>query len=244
MRKNHCSRSRLDDQVAAALAGAVGQDLLVGQHGLAAGAPVDRGRLRGRPGPPPGTAGRSPGSTGCTPGRGCGPRGASRRPAPSRWRLAFSSSIRASVNTRGWVPVLMAAFSAGRPKLSNPIGLQHAVAVHGAVADDQVAEGVVAHVAQVGRARRVGVHAEHVERRPGVVVVDLVGALVGPPLLPAGLDLLHRVGGGAGPRPWRRIVPAPPSRPEPIRRQRRPRAARVVGEGSRGCSRLSGPTGL
>ena len=32
----------LDDQVAAALAGAVGQDLLVGQHGLAARAPVDR----------------------------------------------------------------------------------------------------------------------------------------------------------------------------------------------------------
>ena len=32
-----------DDQVARALTGAVGQDLLVGQHRLAAGAPVDRG---------------------------------------------------------------------------------------------------------------------------------------------------------------------------------------------------------
>ena len=42
MRKNHCSRSRLIDDVAGALAGAVGQDLLVGQHGLAPGAPVDR----------------------------------------------------------------------------------------------------------------------------------------------------------------------------------------------------------
>ena len=36
MRKNHCSRSRLDDDVARALAGAVGQHLLVGQHRLAA----------------------------------------------------------------------------------------------------------------------------------------------------------------------------------------------------------------
>ncbi len=34
----------LDDDVARALAGAVGQHLLVGQHGLAAGAPVDRGQ--------------------------------------------------------------------------------------------------------------------------------------------------------------------------------------------------------
>ena len=45
MRKNHCSRSRLTTTVAAAFAGAVGQDLLVGQHRLAARAPVDRGHL-------------------------------------------------------------------------------------------------------------------------------------------------------------------------------------------------------
>jgi hypothetical protein len=42
--------------------------------------------------------------------------------APSRWIDDFSSSIRASVNGRGWVPVLMAAFSAGSPKLSKPMG--------------------------------------------------------------------------------------------------------------------------
>ena len=35
---------------------------------------------------------------------------------------SFSSAMRASVNTRGWVPVLMAAFSAGRPKESKPSG--------------------------------------------------------------------------------------------------------------------------
>ena len=33
-----------------------------------------------------------------------------------------SSSMRASVNCAGVVPVLMAAFSAGSPKLSKPIG--------------------------------------------------------------------------------------------------------------------------
>ena len=36
--------------------------------------------------------------------------------------LDFSSSMRASVNSRGWIPVWMAAFSAGRPKESKPKG--------------------------------------------------------------------------------------------------------------------------
>jgi hypothetical protein len=35
---------------------------------------------------------------------------------------SFSSAMRASVKIRGWVPVLMAAFSAGRPKESKPNG--------------------------------------------------------------------------------------------------------------------------
>ena len=55
--------------------------------------------------------------------------------------------MRSSVNRRGCSPVLMAAFSAGRPKLSKPIGDSTRVAAHGAVAGEQVAEGVVAHVA-------------------------------------------------------------------------------------------------
>ena len=33
-----------------------------------------------------------------------------------------SSSMFSSVNSRGWRPVRIAAFSAGRPKLSKPIG--------------------------------------------------------------------------------------------------------------------------
>jgi hypothetical protein len=41
-----------------------------------------------------------------------------------RARLEVSSAMRASVNARGCSPVLMAAFSAGRPKLSKPIGLR------------------------------------------------------------------------------------------------------------------------
>ena len=43
IRKNHCSRFALDHEIARAVAGAVGQDLLVGQHGLATRAPVDEG---------------------------------------------------------------------------------------------------------------------------------------------------------------------------------------------------------
>ena len=108
--------------------------------------------------------------------------------------------MRASVKGRGWLPLLMAAFSAGRPKESKPIGREHGVAVHGAVADDQVAEGVVAHVTLVGRPARVRVHAQHVERGPGVVVLDLVGAASVPAVLPLALDLLDvvRLGCHAG----------------------------------------------
>ena len=53
---------------------------------------------------------------------------------------------------------------------------EHGVALHGAVAHQEVAEGVVADVALVGRAARVGVHAQDVLRRAGVVGVDLVEA--------------------------------------------------------------------
>ena len=78
----------------------------------------------------------------------------------------------------------MAAFSAGSPKESNPQRRQDGLAEHRLVADHEVAEGVVAHVALVGGARRVGVHAQGVEALTGVVVVDLVIALVEPARLP------------------------------------------------------------
>ena len=102
----------------------------------------------------------------------------------------LSSAIRASVKIRGWVPVLMAAFSAGQAEGVEPDGAEDALALHGLVANDQVTEGVVAHVALVRRPRGVGVHAQRVELLPGVVVVDLVGALLGPVALPL---RLHRV---------------------------------------------------
>ena len=71
-----------------------------------------------------------------------------------------------------------------------PDRAEDALALHGLVADGQVAEGVVADVALVGRPRGVGVHAQRVELLPRVVVVDLVGALVVPVALPLAL---HRV---------------------------------------------------
>ena len=63
------------------------------------------------------------------------------------------------------------------------------VTEHRLVADEDVAEGVVADVTLVRGTARIGVHAEHVVRRSGVVIVDLVGAPLGPLGLPAVLDL-------------------------------------------------------
>ena len=73
-------------------------------------------------------------------------------------------------------------------------GAEDAVALHGPVANDQVTEGVVAHVALVGRARGVGVHAQGVELLAGIVVVDLVRARVDPVALPLALHRLNVVG--------------------------------------------------
>ena len=78
----------------------------------------------------------------------------------------------------------------GQPEAVEPDRAQHGVAGHGPLADDQVPEGVVADVALVGGAARVGIHAQHVQRRPGVVVVDLIGAISGPAVLPLLLDRL------------------------------------------------------
>ena len=57
-----------------------------------------------------------------------------------------------------------------------------------------------ADVADVGRPARVGVHRQDVVGRPRVVVVDLVGPLLEPALLPAGLDLLRDVAISHGPQ--------------------------------------------
>ena len=112
--------------------------------------------------------------------------------------LAFSSAIRASVYWRGCAPPLIAAFSAGRPNESKPNGDEHRVALHRPIPDEHVAEGVVADVALVRRPARVGVHAQDVVGRTGVVGVDLVGAVLLPTSLPAGLHLPEVVSVGHG----------------------------------------------
>ena len=80
------------------------------------------------------------------------------------------------------------------PEGVEPDGAEDALALHGLVANDQVTEGVVAYVALVGRPRGVGVHAQGVELRAGVVVVDLVRAGLDPVALPLGLHRLDVVG--------------------------------------------------
>ena len=60
-------------------------------------------------------------------------------------------------------------------------------ALHGLVADGQVPKGVIPNVALVRRPRGVGVHAQRVELLSGIVIVDLVGALVIPVALPFAL---------------------------------------------------------
>ncbi len=53
------------------------------------------------------------------------------------------------VQSSGWIPFLMAAFSAGSPKASNPMGFEHVAPLRLEVAVDRVADDVVAPVAGV-----------------------------------------------------------------------------------------------
>ena len=86
------------------------------------------------------------------------------------------------VQTEAWVLCLMAAFSAGRSKASD------VVAAHAGLTGHGVADGVVARVAHVKVAGRVREHLEDVLLGLGGVLVGLVELLVGPLLLPLGLD--------------------------------------------------------
>ena len=110
------------------------------------------------------------------------------------------------VHFSGWTPRLMAAFSAGRPEGVPADGVQDVEAAHALVARDHVGDAVVADVADVDVARRVGQHLQAVELGPRRVLRDLEGAGLGPALLPARLDLVEVVVGHgcpAGPaKPW------------------------------------------
>ncbi len=102
------------------------------------------------------------------------------------------------VQVCGWVPCLMAAFSAGIPRASQPMGWRTFAAGHALLAGDDVADRVVPDVAHVDAARGIGVHLEAVELGPG----GIVDGGESPPGLPGGLPLaLHRgeiVGVGHG----------------------------------------------
>ncbi len=99
-----------------------------------------------------------------------------------------------------------------------PHGRQHPEALHRLVAAEDVAEGVVPDVAHVDRPRRIRVHAQVVELRARIALVDLVRAALVPDPLPLGLDgldvvaLAHRRGS----------LPAPPTSPDAICGQRGP----------------------
>ena len=91
-----------------------------------------------------------------------------------------------------------------------PHGREHPEALHRLVAAQDVAQRVVPHVAHVDRARRVRVHAQVVELRALIALVDLVRAALVPDLLPLGLEgldvvpLAHRRGS----------LPAAPTSPD------------------------------
>ena len=173
----------LFDEVARALAGAVGQDLLVGQHGLAARAPVDRGE---------------------------GAVGQARLPEPEEDQLGpvdvggvvavhLPAPVVDGTETEEGGLQLGDAGIGERPRVGprpyggvlgreaeriEAEGAEHALPEHGLVPDGQVAEGVVPHVPLVGRARGVGIHAQRVVLLPRIVVVDPVGAFFLPVALP------------------------------------------------------------
>ena len=175
--------------IARTFAGPVAQDLLIGQHCLAAWTPVDRRvvavdearlvELQEDPLCPPDVRGVV----------------ALHRPAPVVDGTDPPQRVREGLNVGVGVDSGVSTGLDGRvlgrqPEGVEPDGRQHTISPHGAVADQEVAHRVVPHVTHVGRTARVRIHREHVEGRAGVVVVDLIGALVGPPLLPAGLDAL------------------------------------------------------
>ena len=161
-----------DDQVAASLAGAVGQNLLVGQDGVAPGAPVDRCVLA------VGQAGfEEAQEDDLVPAHVQGVV-AAELPAPV---VAGPQALEAGLELLDARLGEEAGMDAGldgrvlgrQPEAVEADRAQHRLALHRPLTDEQVAEGVVADVALVGRSARIRVHAEHVGGGAGVVVVDL-----------------------------------------------------------------------
>ena len=95
--------------------------LLVGQHGLIDRVPVDARPPCDRPGPPPACRGTSPARGGSIRDGRWRSRGSSRGTGP--WTSAGRAWWRCCRRSiAGWTFFSMAAFSAGRPKASQPMG--------------------------------------------------------------------------------------------------------------------------
>ena len=87
----------------------------------------------------------------------------------------------------------MAAFSAGRPKASKPMGCSTLIALHPLVAGVDIRGRHGVPVADVEVAGGIGEHGEGVPLGAGVVVLDLVELILGPLLLPLFFDFLRLV---------------------------------------------------
>ena len=176
----------LDDQISASFAGAIRKDLLVGEDRVATRAPVDGSVLAvGQ------TGFEEPQEDQLVPAHVQGIVAVD-LPAPV---VAGSEALQAGLELldaglgegAGVATALDGGVLRRQAEAVESDGAEHRVALHGPLPHQQVSEGVVADVALVGGAARVGVHAEDVVRRAGVVVVDLVRAFLSPAPLPFGL---------------------------------------------------------
>ena len=96
----------------------------------------------------------------------------------------------------GWCCSACAAFSAGRPNASQPIGWSTLKPARALIARHHVAHGVVAHMAHMDAPRRIGEHLEHVIFRARIVVRGLEDLRVRPGFPPFGFGFAHVVAFG------------------------------------------------
>ncbi len=191
MRRNHCSRSRVVTGGAAAPARAV-DHLLVGEHGLVGRAPVDRRppaigdalleHAQEQPLVPAVVVGQAGGDLAVP-------------------RVADAEALQLPLHVRDvgerprlGVELVLDRGVLGRQAERVPAErVQHVEALHPLQAGDDVADHVVADVADVGVSRGIREHLEAVELRPRPIDLDLEGAGSGPARLPFLLDGLGRV---------------------------------------------------
>ena len=150
------------DDGAGAPAAAV-DHLLVGEHGLVHRIPVRRRRSCDTRCPSRACAGTATGSSGSKHGSQVAISRDQSNANPSDFSCAFMYAMLSRVHFAGGTLFLMAAFSAGRPNASQPMGCKHALALHLREAREHVTDRVVAHVAHVQPARRIREHGQAVE---------------------------------------------------------------------------------